>query len=268
LQAFSVRVLLYILLGIGLISCDGYQRVIKKGTTEEKAAAAKKYYQNKQYDKAQPLLEELLGLYYGRDEKEEIYFYYCYTHFALGEFLLAGYHFNNFATTYARSPKREEASYMAALCDYEKAMPPELDQAPTESAITSLQAFINKFPNSEYVDDCNQRIDELRQRLLKKVYKNAKLYYNLGYYRSAIVACNNALDDYPDMINRDELTFLIADAHYQYALNSIAAKQKERYTDALEAFKGYKKEFPNGDFIKNIERLEALTRRELKNIIF
>lgn len=265
MQAFSVRVFLYILIGFSLLGCDGYQQVIKKGTTEEKAAAAKKYYQNKQYAKAQPLLEELLGLYYGRNEKEEVYFYYCYTHFAMGEFLLAGYHFENFANTYPFSPKREEASYMAALCDYEKAMPPELDQDPTEGAIESLQSFINEYPNSEYVVECNQKIDELRGRMLKKVYSNAKLYYNLGYYKSAIVACTNALDDYPDIINRDELTFLIADSHYQYALNSIEAKQAERYSEALEAFESYKREFPNGEYVKTVERLEQQTKRELKN---
>ena len=41
------------------------------------------------------------------------------------------------------------------------------------------------------------------------MYESAKLYHSLGYYKSAIVSCTNALDDYPDMINRLELSFLI-----------------------------------------------------------
>lgn len=258
-----MRAIAYIFILFLAFGCSNYQQVVKKGTPEEKLEAAKKYYNDKDYIRAQPLLEELLGLYYGKAIKEEIYFYLCYSHYGLGEFLLAGYHFNNFAQTYQLSPKREEASYMGAVCNYHKSMPKELDQTPTKNAINSLQAFINKFPNSEFVSDCNTKIDELRERLLEKEYTNAKLYYDLGQYKSAIVACNNALDDYPDMINRDELTYLIVDANYQYAKNSIAKKQKERYNETLVAVNNYTKEFSKGVYIKEVTKIKEKTELEL-----
>jgi outer membrane protein assembly factor BamD len=238
-----MRQILFILIVLTLASCSRYQKIMKDGTPQEKLDAAQKYYGDKDYLRAQPLLEELLGLYNGRKEREEIYYLYSYSYFATEDFLLAGYHFNNFATTYALSPKKEEALYMSAVCKYKKAMPTELDQTPTQNAISALQTFINQYPNSGYVSECNTKMDELRMRLLKKVYENAKLYHSLGYYNSAMVACQNAVEDYPDMINRDELTFLMVDAAYLFAQNSIEKKQLERYSETLMKVKEFNKEF-------------------------
>ena len=264
LQAFSMRYFIYLILILTATSCSKYQTLIKKGTAQEKLDAAKKYYEKNDYLRAQPLLEELLGLYYGRKEREEIYYLYAQSYFGNEEYLLAGYHFNNFVQTYGLSPKVEEASYMSAVCSFKKAMPYELDQTPTNAAISGLQTFINQYPNSTYVEDCNSKIDQLRARLLVKVYESAKLYHSLGYFQSAMVSCTNALEDFPDMINRSELSYLVVDASYQYAKNSVAAKQPERYEVTLKKIKEFKKEFGDSSlFQKDIKRISEKTTQEL-----
>lgn len=259
-----MRYLIYILLIITASSCSNYQKLVKKGSPQEKLEAAQKYYEKKDYLRAQPLLEELLGLYYGRKEREDIYYLYAQSYFGNEEYLLAGYHFNNFVQTYALSPKIEEASYMGAVCQFKKAMPYELDQTPTNTATNALQVFINQYPNSSYVADCNTKIDLLRVRILQKVYESAKLYHSLGYYQSAMVACTNALEDYPDMINRSELSYLIVDASYQYAKNSIEAKQPERYAVTVNKIKDFENEFGNtSGYQKEINRISEKTKQEL-----
>ena len=45
----------------------------------DKLEAAKKYYQSEDYVRALPLFEELLGLYYGKPEREEVYYLYVRT---------------------------------------------------------------------------------------------------------------------------------------------------------------------------------------------
>jgi outer membrane protein assembly factor BamD len=267
LQAFLLRSIFYISAILLVSSCSNYQKIVKDGTPQEKLDAARKYYKEKDYLRAQPLLEELLGLYYGRAEREEIYYLFAYSYFGNNDFLLAGYHFNNFAETYTLSDKKEEAEYMTAVCKFKKAMPQELDKTPTEDAIKDLQTFINEYPNSSYVADCNDKIDLLRERILMKVYLNAKLYYDLGYYKSAMVACQNAIDDYPDINNRTELSFLVADAAYLYAKNSVQKKQQERYQEALKKLEEFEKEFGNSnDFSNSIEKIRKKTLAELAQI--
>jgi outer membrane protein assembly factor BamD len=259
-----VKYFIYILIAFTAASCSNYQKLMKEGTAPEKLEAAKKYYKDKDYIRSIPLFEELMGLYYGKPEREEIFYLLAYSHYGNGEYRLAGFRFNNFAQSYALSPKKEEASYMGAVCKYKQSMPHELDQTPTKAAINSLQAFINQYPNSVYVSDCNSKIDDLRSNVLKKVYESAKLYHSLGYYKSAIVSCTNALDDYPDMINRLELSFLIVDAAYQYANNSITKKQVERYTDTLSKIKIFKKEFGSkSQFAKEITKIEEKSSAQL-----
>lgn len=255
-----VRYLLYISFIFIFSSCSNYQKLLKDGSPQEKLVAAKKYYKSADYLRAQPLLEELLGLFYGRIEREEIYYLYAYSYYGNQEFLLAGYHFNNFAETYSLSDKKEEAVYMAAVCKFKNAMPKELDQTPTKEAINDLQSFINKYPNSAYVSDCNDKLDILRNRILDKVYTNAKLYYNLGYFKSAMVACQNAIDDYPDIENRTELSYLVADAAYLYAKNSIVKKQPERFQDVLERITNFEKEFgTNNEYTTAVNKIKEKT---------
>ena len=262
-----MRYLIYIITLVLVSSCSNYQKLVKSGTPTEKLEAAKKYYAKKDFIRAQPLLEELLGLYFGKPEREEIYYLYAYSYFGNGEFLLAGYHFNNFAQTYALSPKREETVYMSSVCKYKKSMPFELDQSQTKGAINSLQAFINQYPNSQYVADCNDKIDQLRSRVLEKIYRNAKLYHSLGYYKSAMVACSNAVEDYPDMINRSELGFLVVDASYLYAMNSVEKKQEERFKSTLEKIIEFNKEFGlDSKYAKEISKVKKNTETELSKL--
>jgi hypothetical protein len=58
-----------------------------------------------------------------------------------------------------------------------------------------------------------------------------------------MVACQNAVEDYPDMVKRDELTFLMVDAAYLFAQNSITKKQLERYSETLMKVKEFNREF-------------------------
>ncbi|MDG1756439.1 MAG: outer membrane protein assembly factor BamD [Bacteroidia bacterium] len=267
LQAFLLRNILYISLILLATSCSNYQKIVKDGTPQEKLDAARKYYKAKDYLRAQPLLEELLGLYYGRVEREEIYYLYAYSYFGNHEYLLAGYHFNNFAETYSLSDKKEEAEYMTAVCKFKKTMPQELDQTPTKDAIKNLQSYINEYPNSSYVADCNDKIDILRERILLKVYQNAKLYYDLGYYKSAMVACQNAIDDYPDINNRTELSYLVADAAYLYAKNSVQKKKPERFREALQKAEEFEKEFgKTNTFSASLSKIKEKTKAELAQI--
>lgn len=262
-----MRNLLLIFLATTFFGCSNYQKIVKEGTAQEKLEAARKYYKDKDYLRALPLLEELMGLYYGRPEREEVYYLYAYSYYGDAMYSVAGYHFNSFVQTYSRSDKKEECAYMHALCKYKRSLPHELDQGPTKEAISALQSFINQYPNSVYVTSSNEKIDDLRVQILKKAYENAKLYHGLGHYRSAMVSCANALEDYPDMIHRDELSFIIVESAYLYAKNSVAKKQKERYNDVLLKAKDYKKEFPGAsDYSDQVERIITDTKKALENL--
>ncbi|MFY0644540.1 MAG: outer membrane protein assembly factor BamD [Bacteroidia bacterium] len=260
-----MRILVYILLSVGLLSCSKYQQLVKNGTPEEKLEAARAYHEKGDFIRAQPLFEELMTLYFGKQEREEIYYLLASSHYGLNEFLIAAYHFKNFASSYPLSSRKEQALYMMAICDYHKSLEDELDQSNTRMAINSLQSFINKYPNSEYVENCNTKIDELRKRILVKAYNGAKLYYQLGQYKAAVVACRNAIEDYPDIINRDELMFMMVDAAFIYAKNSVQKYQLERYGDVQKVISEYEAAYgKSNSYYNKVSRIKKQTEEQLE----
>ena len=74
-------------------------------------------------------------------------------------------------------------------------------------AIKELQSFINRYPDSDKVIECNSLIDELRNRLSKKAFENAKQYYLTSNYKSAIIALDNVLIDFSSFDNRRGSSF-------------------------------------------------------------
>jgi outer membrane protein assembly factor BamD len=228
--------LLYCSMLMILWSCKNtYSYVSRKGTLEKKYEFAKKSFNKKKYSKAQPLLEEIYPQYKGKKEAEDIYYMLAYSHYKLSDYLLASYHFQNFTQQYSLSPRVEECSYLHCICEFQKSLPPYLDQTITDNAIKEFQIFVNNFPDSKYMGECNDYIDKLRAKLHEKSYNNAMLYYRIGDYKAAIVAFQNSINDYPDLPQKEEFEYLIVKANYQYAKNSIAQFQVVRYKKALEA---------------------------------
>jgi len=222
-----------------LVSCSEYSRVTKKGTNEEKYAMAKKMFNKKDYVRALPLLEDLLAIYRGKEESELIYYYYSTCYLQMGQYELAAYHFKNFTENYFNSDSMEVCSYKYVQCLYLDALPYFLDQTNTVKAISEIQLFLNLYPSSKYKDNCNSHVEELRGQLKKKAFENAMLFYKLEDYNAAIVSFKNALKEFPDMENKDQLEFLIVKSSYFYARYSIDEKKEERYKTVFAEYKEF-----------------------------
>ena len=245
-------------------ACSEYQKILKSNDYELKLEKANEYYEEEDYYRAQALYEELLSIYKGTDKAEKIYYKFSYCYFNQKDYILAGYHFENFVSTYPNSKYAEECDFLSAYCYYLESPQPDLDQSNTRKAIDALQLFINKYPGSEKIVDANKLIDELRLKLETKSFNNAKLYYNLGEYKSAVIALKNTLKDYPDTQYREELLFLILKSNFLLAKNSIEAKKIERYQTTVNEYYSLIDEYPNSKNIKEAEKIYNTSIKEIK----
>ncbi|HNR48289.1 MAG TPA: outer membrane protein assembly factor BamD [Bacteroidia bacterium] len=247
-------------------SCSRFNRIRKSGDMNMKYNAAVKYYEDKKYYNALQLFEELIVVFRGTDKAEDAYYYYCLCYFYTGDYTSAAYHFNNFAQTFPTSSKAEDALYYNAYCYYLDSAPSSLDQQSSTDAIRQFQLFINKYPNSARVPECNNLIDELRQKLEVKAWDNAMLYYKMEEYKSAIVALGNVITDFPTTKYQEECLFLMFKSAYLYAGNSIESKKEERYKSALEYYSRLVETFPQTTYKKEADRLYASINEKLKDI--
>jgi outer membrane protein assembly factor BamD len=111
-------------------------------------------------------------------------------------------------------------------------------------------------------------IDELRLKLEQKAFDNAKLYYLTENYKSATVALENMIKDFPDSPHREEIEFLIVKSSYLLAINSVASKKEERLNNTIEYYHNFVDHFQDSKYIKKAEDFYADALRELDKMKF
>lgn len=251
-----------------LTSCSEYTKVLKSDDYYLKLAKAKEYYEKGKYYQALPLFDELLTYFKGTTTMQDVLYYYAYCHYRSNEFLVAAYHFKNFADTYTSDPRAEECLFMSAKCYYEVSPSYMLDQGYTNDCIQAIQLFVNTYPDSKYVFSANQLMDEMRAKLEKKAFYSADLYYRMKKYKAASVEFENLLRAYSDSPNAEQVSFLIIKSDYLYALNSVPSKQEERYEKTIAAYKIFSLHFKGSAYLpeatdiynsalKNLHKIEA-----------
>ncbi len=211
------------------------------------------YYNKNEYQKAQTLFELVMPSIKGRPELEDVSYKYSYTHFYERSYTTAAYYFKNFALTFGNSPLREEAEYMAAFSEYKESPSYRLDQESTKKAIDGFQLFVNNFPESKRVKDCNKLIDELRKKLETKAIEEGELYFKIQQYQSAITVFENLLKDFPETSEAEQVRFMILKAGYLLAENSIYEKQEERYKVVIQKYNDFNDKFARSRFKKEAE---------------
>ncbi|HMN90723.1 MAG TPA: outer membrane protein assembly factor BamD [Saprospiraceae bacterium] len=253
-----------ILFLLALTACKSeFERIRASGDAELLYKKANEYYEKEQYQRAQTLYELVLSSFRGRKEAEDIYFRYANTYYQLQQYILGAYYYKNFSQTYTSSPLREEADFMSAYCNYKLSPVFRLDQSYSLKAIEELQLFVNTYPRSERVAECNRLIDEMRAKLERKAYDEGQLYFNLRMYQAATKVFENLLRDFPETRNVEQVRYMIVRSAYLLAENSVVSRQQERYEEALEKTNRFLARFPNGRYTKEINGYKIVSQRKL-----
>jgi len=256
--------ILIFLVSFILTSCGEYQKILKSEDYNYKYTKAIAYYEDGDYNRAMPLFNELSMVMKGTDKIQEVDFYYAYCNYSTGDNLMAAYLFRNYTLNYPNSKHTEECAYMQAFCYYNEAPIFSLDPTNTYRAIKELQTFIDRYPKSIRVENCNNLIDELRFKLSLKAFENAKQYYITGNYKSSIIALDNLLYDFPSFDRREEVHFLIVKSSYLLATNSISSKVEDRLQFTIDAYMHFKDNYPKSTYLKELQSIYNKTDIKLK----
>ena len=104
---------------------------------------------------------------------------------------------------------------------------------------------------------------ELNERLDRKAYENAKLYYKMEDYLASRVAFKNVLKDDAENIYREDILYYIAMSSYKYAHESVPAKQKERYLSFVDDYLNFIGELPESNYRKELDVVYNRAQRAL-----
>lgn len=232
----SKKIVFLLLIAALFNSCNEYQKALKNEDVAVKFNMSTQLYDAGKYSKAIRLFEQIATSYRGKPQAEKLFYMFAQSYYKTKQYYLAGYQFESFVSGYPKSEKIEEAAYLGAKSFSMLSPSYSLDQTDTFKAIDKLQAFIDMYPNSEYLPEANSTVKVLREKIEKKVYENAKGYNTISDYKSALVAFDNFIADYPGTPFKENALFYKFDSAYKLAINSIPAKMEERLIVAKVAY--------------------------------
>ena len=152
---------------------------------------------------------------------------------------------------------------MYAYSLYKSSPGPSLDQSESIQAMTSMQDFLNRFPVSTFKDQAVEVIYTVQERLEAKGFENARQYVRMRQYKAAIVAMDNFQKNFPDTKYLEESYFLVVQAKFQLAEESVLSKQRERYQDVLQTYKIFVDRYPQSKFLRDAEQFYIVSNQKL-----
>lgn len=145
-----------------------------------------------------------------------------------------------------------------------------LDQQSSQEAVAAIQQFVTRFPASASYERAMEMLTDLEGRFEQKAYAEASMYYRLkdglfpgDFYRACIINFQNFAKDYPESKHNEELAYKLVEVSYGYAENSAFAKKEERLNDALGYASTFYRKYANSQYIGEVKKFEAETRKEL-----
>jgi outer membrane protein assembly factor BamD len=245
-------------------SCKSqYEVLLNSNDADAKYDAAFAYFNEGKYSKAASLFESLSMLTNGTERDDTVRYYWGLSNYKYKDYYTAETNFEQFITSFPRSPFVSDATYLRIDCLYRSTLRYELDQTPTYKAINIISQYILEHPETEHMKVCRDMLVDLNERLDRKAYEAAKLYYKMEDYLASKVAFRNVLKDDAENIYREDILYYIAMSSYKYAHLSVQEKQKERYLAFVDDYYNFIGELPESKYRKELDSVYQKVQRAL-----
>lgn len=259
-----------------LSSCSEYNKVLKNPDLEYRYTYAKKYFDEGKFSRSATLLEDIVVMFKGTSNAEESLYLLAQSYFGMKDYVTASQYFTTYYKTYPKGEYTELARFYSAYGYYLDSPDPRLDQTLTYKAIQLFQEFMEYFPQSERKGEAQSILYELQEKLAYKELMAVKLYYNLGNYvvgypfpggnyTSCVITAQNALKSYPYSAYKEDFMYYSIRAKYDMANQSVDSKKDVRYRDVIDEYYTYMNDFPEGKYIKQVQKMFANAQKEMED---
>lgn len=270
------RLLFQFLVSCSLLfsSCSEYTAVLKSDDYEYKYEAAKALYASGHYQQAAELFGSLLVVLKGTSYGEECLYMLGESNLKARDYESAATFFKKYYQSYPNGHYMELARFGSGYALYKQTPDIRLDQTSTMEAIGEYQSFLDHCPETSLKEQVQEVIYEMQDKLVRKEYMAAKLYYDLGTYtlnsiyggnnyEACAVTAQNALKDYPYASPqlREDLSFIILRAKYHLARQSVEEKRMERFRDAIDEYYAFQNDFPESQYMKEANDIHDYSER-------
>lgn len=127
-----------------------------------------------------------------------------------------------YLATYPGSSEAAYAQYIIGLSYFRRIPDVTRDQTDTARAVAAMQEVVDRYPNSEYVEDAKAKIRIGRDQLAGKEMQVGRYYLERREYIAAINRFKNVVDTYPQTRHVEEALARLTEAYYAMGLTNEA----------------------------------------------
>ena len=231
-----------------LISCSSSKETVKRQTPEAELKEALLAFHEESYDVAKQALYAVTIKYSGTRVAEDAQYYLAETNFKMERFLVAAHGYRQILDRYTASEYAERSQYKEALSYFMLTPSARLDQKYTHEAIKRFDEFKSDWATSKFVEEADKHIVILRNKLAKKEFLTAELYFKMDRW--------NAVHEYADLVIREfSDTDFVDDAHL---IKSKTYIEKKLWVQAEQELELLISKFPNLENSPSINEVKSL----------
>ena len=241
-----------------------FDTLLSSNDVDAKYKAAMDLFNQGKYLKAGQLFESMALLTDGTERDDTVRYYWALSNYRYRDYYTAESNLAKFIEKYPQSPFTSDARFLRIDCLYRATLRWELDQTPTRTCLATITEYLTEYPaDGPHVEACSKMIEDLRDRLDRKQFENARLYYKMEDYLAARVALRNVLKDNAENGYREDILYYTAMASYHYARMSVQAKQKERYLVFADDYLNFVGEYPESKYRRELDVMYRRSQRAL-----
>ena len=241
-----------------------FDTLLSSNDVDAKYKAAMDLFNQGKYLKAGQLFESMALLTDGTERDDTVRYYWALSNYRYRDYYTAESNLAKFIEKYPQSPFTSDARFLRIDCLYRATLRWELDQNPTRTCLATITEYLTEYPaDGPHVEACSKMIEDLRDRLDRKQFENARLYYKMEDYLAARVALRNVLKDNAENGYREDILYYTAMASYHYARMSVQAKQKERYLVFADDYLNFVGEYPESKYRRELDVMYRRSQRAL-----
>ena len=185
------------LLSIVLLNCGGNE-TDELEPVDVRFERGEEYFNDRKFEKAITEFKFVTFNAPGNEIGDDAQFYLAEAHFELKEYIIAVSEYERLMRIHPESPLVEKGEYKRALAFDILSPKPHHDQKNTLKALKAYQEFIEDWPLSEFKLKAEERLDDLRFKLAKKIFDAGKQYQKLGECKASIIYMRQLLEKYYD----------------------------------------------------------------------
>ncbi|MEM7582573.1 MAG: outer membrane protein assembly factor BamD [Acidobacteriota bacterium] len=183
-----------------------------------------------------------------------------YLHGGSDNFIKCEAKYRDFLNRFPTSNRADYAQFRVASCLARRVEKPDRDQKVTRDALRAFEELLRLYPTSSYVQDANQEIETIMDRLAAHELIVGSFYtdfYGEGICQATIQRLENLGEEYPTFSRMDEV-------HYNLV---IAYRRCRRPDDAQRERDALLRDYPDSPFIAKVEKFEKKFAKELRKLL-